>query len=93
MTHLETVTIQGPTMERKKCLEERVLAKMREREIKDFSPEEINRVFRGLVSPASCKRILRWMRGEGLTIEGIFKESGERTDFHALAAERGYMEE
>ena len=49
-----------------------VIAKMREKEIIDFSESEINRVFCECVSPSACKRAVNKMLADGLSLQEIY---------------------
>jgi len=51
--------------------------KMEDREIRDFSEAELDRVFSGCASPTICKRGARRMIEDGLTIEMV-KQGGEK---------------
>ena len=51
-----------------------IIAKMREKQIKDFSQAELSRVFADCASPESCKRGVYIMLHDNLTIEEIYME-------------------
>lgn len=51
-----------------------IKAKMREQEVKDFSKSEIDRVFKNVVSPIACKRGVKMLMEQGLTIEKLYEE-------------------
>ena len=52
-----------------------ILAKMAEQELKDFSEEEINRVFANCGAPTVCKRGLKMMLEDGLTLQEFIEFS------------------
>lgn len=51
-----------------------IKAKIREQRIKDFSQAEIDRVFKNVVSPIACKRGVKMLMEQGLTIEKLYEE-------------------
>jgi hypothetical protein len=51
-----------------------IKAKMREQRIKDFSESEIDRVFKNVVSPIACKRGVKMLMEQGLTINKLYRE-------------------
>jgi len=55
---------------------ESVMAKMRENNLKDFSDDELQRVFKNTVSPTSCIRGARVLIQNGLTIESLYTKVG-----------------
>lgn len=52
---------------------EGILSKMATMEIKDFSDEELRRVFRDCIAPNLCTLLARRMIADGLTIEEIME--------------------
>lgn len=50
----------------------KIITKAREQNIKNFSDQELNRVFKNCVSPSACKRGLKKLIVEGLTIDMIY---------------------
>jgi len=54
---------------------ENIKAKMREQKIKDFSKKELDRVFKDTVSPKACKRGVKKLIEQGLTIESLYSET------------------
>lgn len=56
------------------------MAKMKEKGIKDFSEEELNRAFKETTSPEICKRGVKLLQDYGLTVEKLKAEDlGEET--------------
>lgn len=51
-----------------------VIAKMREKQIKNFSQPELTRVFADCASPEACKRAVYIMLHNNLTIDEIYTE-------------------
>ena len=51
-----------------------IIAKMREKQIKDFSQAELTRVFVDCASPEACKRGVYIMLHTNLTIDEIYTE-------------------
>ena len=51
-----------------------IIAKMREKQIKDFSQAELSRVFADCASPEACKRGVYIMLHTNLTIDEIYTE-------------------
>lgn len=51
-----------------------IIAKMREKQIKDFSQAELSRVFKDCASPAACKRGVYIMLHDNLAIDEIYTE-------------------
>ena len=51
-----------------------VIAKMREKQIKDFSQAELSRVFKDCASPECCKRAVYLMLHDNFTISEIYTE-------------------
>jgi hypothetical protein len=49
-----------------------IIAKMQEKQIKDFSELELERVFGETVSPIICKRGVQMLIDNGLTIEELY---------------------
>jgi hypothetical protein len=51
-----------------------IKAKMRIESIKNFTEEEINRVFDNVAAPVYCKKQVKKMIAKGLTIEALYAE-------------------
>ena len=53
---------------------------MREKKIRDFGTSELDRVFKNCATPIGCKRGVRIMIDEGLTIDEVYPRAGDKNE-------------